>query len=46
MKARLVDIAEAEGVPLSQVIRKILRAWLNDRDAAAKGEPAKAVQIS
>jgi hypothetical protein len=41
MKARLVDIAEAEGVPLSQVIRRILRAWLSDRDAAAKGRAAQ-----
>jgi hypothetical protein len=37
MKARLVDIAQAEGVPLSQIIRKILRAWLTDRDAAKGG---------
>jgi hypothetical protein len=44
LKLRLRDIADAEGIPLSQVVRQILRAW--DRDTVAKGEPAKAVQVS
>jgi hypothetical protein len=33
MKARLADIAAEQGIPLSQVVRQILRAWFSDRDS-------------
>jgi hypothetical protein len=39
-KARLVNIAQAEEVPLAQVVRRLLKAGLTNRDPAVKGEPA------
>jgi hypothetical protein len=38
VKARFVAIAKSEDIPLSQLIRRVLKAW--DRDIAAKGEAA------